>query len=67
MVSLKIPFLIFMFSFKIGGQVYVFHKMHNHNIISKRSISLHLFVGHLIKLVLSIDYEKERSSQIPKV
>jgi hypothetical protein len=61
MVSLKIPFVIFMFSFKIGGQVYVFHKMHNHTIISKRSPSLYLFIGHLINLVLSIDYEEERS------
>jgi hypothetical protein len=30
MVALKFPFLIFyfMFLFKIGDQVYVFHKMH---------------------------------------
>jgi hypothetical protein len=50
-----------MFSFKIGGQVYVFHKMHHHKINSKRPTSLYLFIGHLINLVLSIDYEEERS------
>jgi hypothetical protein len=35
----KHSFLIFyfMFLFKIGGQVYVFHKMHHHKIIIKRS------------------------------
>ena len=61
MVSLKIPFLIFhlMFLFEIGDQVYVSHKMCNHNIISKRSPSLHLFIGHLTNLVFSIDYEEE--------
>jgi hypothetical protein len=36
---INISFLIFcfMFLFKIGGQVYVFHKMHHHKIIIKRS------------------------------
>jgi hypothetical protein len=60
---IKIPFLIlyFMFLFKIGGQVYVFHKMHHHKIIIKRSIFLYLFIGHLTDLVLSIIYEEEGS------
>jgi hypothetical protein len=60
---INISFLIFyfMFLFKIGGQVYVFHKMHHHKIISNRSTSFYLFIGHLINLVLSSDYEEERS------
>jgi hypothetical protein len=66
---IKSSFLIlyFMFSFKIGGQIYVFNKMHHHKIINKRSTFLYLFIGHLTNLVLSIDYEDERSQQIPKV
>jgi hypothetical protein len=58
---LNISFLIFyfMFLFKIGGQVYVFHKMHHHK-INMRS-TFFLFIGHLTNLVLSIDYEEERS------
>jgi hypothetical protein len=57
---ITIPFLIFyfMFSFKIGGQIYVFNKMHHHKIISKRSTFLYLFIGYLTNLVSLIDYEK---------
>ena len=60
---INISFLIFyfMFLFKIGGQVYVFHKMHHHKIIIKRSTFLYLFIGHLTNLVLSIDHEEEGS------
>jgi hypothetical protein len=60
---INISFLIFyfMFLFKIGGQVYVFHKMHHHKIINKRSTFLYLFIGHLTNLVLSIDHEEEGS------
>jgi hypothetical protein len=60
---INISFLIFyfMFLFKIGGQVYVFHKMHHHKITIKRSTFLYLFIGPLTNLVLSIDYEEERS------
>jgi hypothetical protein len=58
---INISFLIFyfMFLFKIGGQVYVFHKMPHHKIIIKRSTFLYLFIGHLTNLVPSIDYEEE--------
>jgi hypothetical protein len=48
-----------MFLFKIGGQVYVFHKMHYHKIINQRSTLLYLFIGHLTNLVHLIDYEEE--------
>jgi hypothetical protein len=46
-------------SFKIGGQIYVFNKMHHHKIINKRSTFLYLFIGYF--LVSLIDYEKEGS------
>jgi hypothetical protein len=60
---IKISFLsfYFMFSFKIGGQIYVFNKMHHHKIIIKRSTFLYLFIGYLTNLVPLIDYEKEGS------
>ena len=59
---INISFLIFyfMFLFKIGGQVYAFHKVPHHK-INKMSTLLYLFIGHLTNLVLSIDYEEERS------
>jgi hypothetical protein len=60
---LKLPFTlsIFMFSFKIGGLIYVFNKIYYHKTIDKRSSFLYLFIGYLTNLVPLIDYEKERS------
>jgi hypothetical protein len=44
---IKIPFLVFyfIFSFKIGGLIYISNKMHYHKIISMRSTFLYLFIG----------------------
>jgi hypothetical protein len=53
---INISFLIFyfMFLFKIGGQAYVFHKMHHHKIINKRSTFLYLFISYLTNLNIII-------------
>jgi hypothetical protein len=60
---IKICFLIFyfMFSFKIWDQIYVFNKMHHHQVISKRSTFLYLFIAYLTNLVPLIDYKNEGS------
>jgi hypothetical protein len=60
---IKIPFLTFyfMFSFKMGGLIYVFNKIYYHKIIIMRSTFLYLFIGYITNLVPLIDYEKERS------
>jgi hypothetical protein len=46
-----------MFSFKIGGLIYVVNKMHYHKTIGKRSTFLYLFISYLTNLILLIDYE----------
>jgi hypothetical protein len=59
---IKILCLIFYFYVSIYGLGLnlVFHRMYHNDIISKRCTFLHFFIGYLINLILSIDYEKER-------
>jgi hypothetical protein len=66
---IKIPFLIFyfMFSFKIGGLIYVFTKIYYHKIISKSSSFLYLFIGYLTDLIPLLIINRKGPNKVSRV